>query len=478
MPEVDLLPLLGVRRSRAAVAAWIITVLLLILAATAVLTFGPWRPFSQKTHVVVADHSTRAVTVGENDQVDAPEAQVVREPIEGWLADLAREAGQGLLLGPGIAGAEVTAVFAPDTEWRRRLGAVARLHGLEVRHEDGFLEVSKAAQEPPPGSRVSAEEADSISTVPRPDAHRPPPPRLRNATRLVRLSHARASDLITALDKPLSSGGITAGFDAGTNSLVLGGPEAQLDDAVRLAEGLDIPRRRFLLEAHIVELSRSARHEMGVQWTLESNDLGAIVNFPTADGDGDGSSSILVATSGSHSLRARLSALESKGRVRVISRPRIVVVEGKPASIEAVRILRVRLPDQGAVVADADASVSVDAGRAFEEIPVGVTLQVEPSLQGEGNIVLRIVAKSSTLGPPQPPDNIPEELSRRVEADVVVADGHTAVLGGMLRETSSRSGTGVPVLRSIPLLGALFGRKSRERDVEELIVLVTPRLIS
>jgi len=275
----------------------------------------------------------------------------------------------------------------------------------------------------------------------------------------------------------LATGGVTAAFDAASNSLVLGGPEPQLADAERLVRGLDIPRRRFLLEAHIVELSRSARHEMGVQWTLESNDLGAIVNFPATDPEQEGGG-ILVATSGSHSLRAKLSALEADGHVRVISRPRIVVVEGKPASIEAVRILRVRLPDSGAVVADGDSSVAVDGGRAFEEIAAGVSLQVEPSLQGEGNVVLRITAKSSTLGPPQPPDDIPEELSRRVEADVVVADGHTAVLGGLLREGSSHSGTGVPVLRALPVVGALFGRRARERDVEELIVLVTPRLIS
>jgi general secretion pathway protein D len=119
----------------------------------------------------------------------------------------------------------------------------------------------------------------------------------------------------------------------------------------------------------------------------------------------------------------------------------------------------------------------LDSGRAFDEIPVGVTLNVEPSLQGDGNVVLRITAKSSTLGPPQPPDGIPEELSRRVEAEVAVADGDTAVLGGLLREGRSRSGSGVPVLRSIPVFGALFGEKQRSRDVEELIVLVTPHLV-
>jgi general secretion pathway protein D len=295
-------------------------------------------------------------------------------------------------------------------------------------------------------------------------------------TAVVRLANARAKDLLAALEKPLAGRGVGAGVDAATNTVVFAGPASAVGEAVRLARALDLPRRRFLLEAHIVELSRSARNEMGIQWTLESNDIGGIVDLPAADAPGEGAG-VLVATSGSHSLRARLSALESSGRIRVVSRPRVVVLEGKAASIEAVRILRVRLPDRGAVVSDSDSGVTLDSGRAFEEIPVGVTLSVEPSLQGDGNVVLRIVAKSSTLGPPQPPDDIPEELSRRVEAEVAVADGHTAVLGGLLREGHARSGTGVPVLRSLPLLGALFGKKSRNRDVEELIVLVTPHLV-
>jgi general secretion pathway protein D len=164
--------------------------------------------------------------------------------------------------------------------------------------------------------------------------------------------------------------------------------------------------------------------------------------------------------------------------VRVVSRPRVVVLEGRPASIESVRILRVRFPDRAAVVGEIDDGENLGAGeKAVEEIPVGVVLRVEPSIQGDGRIVLRIRAKSSTLGPPQPPDGIPEELSRMVDAEVSVADGETAVLGGLLREGENHSGAGVPLLRSIPLVGALFGRRKHEQDGEELVVFVTPRLL-
>jgi len=239
---------------------------------------------------------------------------------------------------------------------------------------------------------------------------------------------------------------------------------------------LDVPKRSFLLEAEIIEIKRNSRDERGIEWLLESGDAAGLVDFPGATASGE-QSGIIVATSGSHSLKARVSALAASGRVRVVSRPRVIVLEGKPASIESVRILRVRVPDRGAVVADGDdIAVNADA-RAVEEIPVGVSLVVEPAMQGQGKVVLRIRAKSSTLGPPLPPDDIPEELSRVVDAEIVVGDGETAVLGGLRREARSTSGAGVPVLRSVPLLGVLFGRRRAEQDGEELVVLVTPRLL-
>ena len=81
------------------------------------------------------------------------------------------------------------------------------------------------------------------------------------------------------------------------------------------------------------------------------------------------------------------------------------------------------------------------------------------------------------MGPPQPPDGIPEEFSRRVEAEVAVASGQTVVLGGMVREGTTAGHAGVPGLRSVPVLGVLFGKRLGEAESEELVFLVTPTLL-
>ena len=161
--------------------------------------------------------------------------------------------------------------------------------------------------------------------------------------------------------------------------------------------------------------------------------------------------------------------------MRVVSRPRVLVVDGSEASVESVRVLRVRLPSSGTVVGD-EVVTDGGTGQATEEIPVGVRLAVRPTLTGSGRIRLRVRAESSSLGAPLPPDDIPEEFSRTVEAELTLADGETAVLGGLVRDDERSGDRGVPGLHRVPGLGRLFGRRSDERESEELVVFVTPRV--
>ena len=404
-------------------------------------------------------------------------------PLAEWLADIAASAGRGLVVAPDVTGT-ATATFNESSGWRERLDALARVHGFELTVSERLIEARSAHAGRAPagnGDTFSADAAhepaaddddSSRSTTP---AAAVAPQEPEATARVLRPRHARASDLVAALSRAARSADVEAAADVSSNAVVLAGPEPGVERVAGLVHGLDVPRRRFVLEAEIVELSRSVREELGVRWSVEGT-VGGIGDFPAADAEGEGAG-IIVATDGAHALRARIGALEAEGRVRVVSRPRVVVLEGRPASIESVRILRVRFPDRTAVVGDVDDAGVLAGGRAVEEIPVGVTLEVEPSMQGDGRIVLRIRAKSSTLGPPQPPDGIPEELSRKIDAEVAIGDGETAVLGGLLREGRSRASAGVPVLRSIPGIGLLFGKREHEREGEELAVLVTPHLL-
>jgi Bacterial type II and III secretion system protein/Bacterial type II/III secretion system short domain len=399
--------------------------------------------------------------------------------VSDWLGEIAAAAGRGLIVAPEVDGiGQVSAVFDDATAWQERLAALARVHGFHYAVGDRLIEAWVRPRVPetiPPGQETAEEEPQPPVTGPPPLAAAPLAAEPATAAYVLRPAHARAADMVAALSKAARVGRVQVAADPGSNAVVIAGEQSAADEIAELARALDVPRRRFVLEAEIVELSRTARRELGVQWSIDGT-VAADIDFPAADTPGEGAG-IIVATDGAHTLRARIGALEADGQVHIVSRPRVVVLEGRPASIESVRILRVRFPDRAAVVGEIDKG-GVGGERAVEEIPVGVTLRVEPSMQADGRIVLRIRAKSSTLGPPQPPDGIPEELSRMVDAEVAVADGETAVLGGLLREGNNRSGAGVPFLRSVPILGLLLGKRAHDDDSEELVVLVTPHLLS
>jgi hypothetical protein len=402
-----------------------------------------------------------------SESAGASPVAVRARPLAQHLAEIAAAARRGLVLAPEVSG-DAVVVFDGEVSWQERLSALARVQGFQYATGEHLIEVWARGRD----ASIDAERASAAAVEASPPPDDDPP---QAATAVDRPVHARADDLVTAVAKAARAAKVQVAADPGSNAVVIAGEETGVETISALVRKLDVPRRRFVLEAEIVELSHKARQELGVRWSIDGT-VGALVDFPAGTAEGDGSA-IIVATDGANALRARIGALASDGHVRVIARPRVVVLEGRPASIESVRILRVRFPESNAVVTDVENASAVTGGRAVEDIPVGVTLRVEPSMQGDGRIVLRIRAKSSTLGPPQPPDNIPEELSRMVDAEVAVADGETAVLGGLLREAGRRSGSGVPLLRSVPLVGTLFGKREHESDDEELLVLVTPKLL-
>lgn len=449
---------------------------------------------------------------------DAPSMPPVRaepivqtRPLSAWLTDVARDAGRDLVLSPEVRG-DLTATHGSRLSWEQRLAAFGRVFGFDFAISDGLIEIaplaaargSRGQDRAHPASRDRAD-ADAMGDVAAPPlaalresgaaapaaqlagpgaaggaaaasapaapGEKPQPP---VETRVAALAHVPAKELAAVLAKAAEPLGVAIVADPVSNALLISGVRSAIDRASLLLRDLDRPRRRVLLEAKIVELTHSARLDLGVEWKV-SGDVGADVKFPPPVAAA-GRAAIIVATGGAYALDARISAMEAAGRVRVVSRPSVTMLEGSPATVESVRILRIRLPSRGSVVGDD--VVQVDNGtRATEEIPVGVRLEVTPAIRAGHRVLLRIKAKSSSLGAPLPPDDIPEELSRMVDAELEVGDGETAVLGGLQRESGERNAAGVPGLRSVPVLGTLFGRRTREREAEELLVMVTPRVL-
>jgi len=178
-------------------------------------------------------------------------------------------------------------------------------------------------------------------------------------------------------------------------------------------------------------------------------------------------------------LATALEAAEKEGNIRIISRPSIVTLNNVASTIRSERILRISLPTSTNIASGTGASAA-GAAVATEKAPIGIILTVTPQVSSDGYVLLNINVKSSSLADsPTSTANgvIPfDELNREAVANVVVRDGETIVIGGILKDTSQDSESGVPYLKDIPVLGWLFKSHRVQKDFEELMVFITPRV--
>jgi type IV pilus assembly protein PilQ len=200
-----------------------------------------------------------------------------------------------------------------------------------------------------------------------------------------------------------------------------------------------------------------------------------IADFPATISPGNGSAFDIALGSidGSKALDARITALETQGKAKVISRPKVTTANNQNACIASVIINRVRLPSAGTIIGGGGGAQAV----AFQEFTTGIILQVVPQVSADGFVLMQLKVVSSTPGQTTPPDNIPSTIDREASTTVLIKAGETLVLGGVFRDTSNDNENGIPYFRSIPGLGWLFKRMFRQNRREELLVFLTPRVV-
>jgi type IV pilus secretin PilQ/predicted competence protein len=296
--------------------------------------------------------------------------------------------------------------------------------------------------------------------------------------------------------------------DEFTNTLIVRDVERGIEAARDLVRRLDVQIPQVLIESSIVEATTDFTRDLGVQWGYNANvgpqtgtstghnfpgtvnfggsGLGSgstgvpfLFDFPANLGDSGGAALDLALGSltGSQALNMRITALEEKGKGRVISRPRVVTLNNVPATIQSLTVLRVRLPSTGTVINTGAGGAAGAQVNATERIETGITLEVTPQVSGDGFILLDMFAKSSQADFARQVDGIPTEITRQTTSQVLVRDGQTVVLGGIYRDTNALATRGLPFFDQIPGLGWLFKSDSRIKRREDLLVFITPRVL-
>ena len=378
-----------------------------------------------------------------------------------------------------------------DVPWDQALDVILRTNGLDQVTEGNVIRIA-------PVDKLR-QEREALSEAKRAQEN------LEDlGVEYLRVSYAQVDELREQVEGVLSERG-TVTIDERTNQLIVKDIRKGQDTAMELISRLDLRTPQVLLETQIVEGQRNMLRDLGFQWNYSyvqspatGNATGLnfpntvnvsggtgdgltdqAVNFPAVLTDAAGSAitAVLDSADGSRSLTSRLSALETEGRVRVVSRPQVATVNNKQAEIRSVETVRVRVPGAGTSIATGAGAAATGGGAtAFEEIDIGIELRVTPQASPDYYVLLDVNARSSAFGSTVV-DNIPSTIEREANSTILVKSGQTFALGGVYRINDTDQIQGVPWLKDIPFFGALFRRTFVDKSDEELIFFITPHIV-
>jgi type IV pilus assembly protein PilQ len=374
-----------------------------------------------------------------------------------------------------------------NVPWDQALDIVLKSKALGATHEGNILRIA-------PLSSLRAEDKarlDSKKEVEKLKAS------LEGVIETIPVNYSKASDLKGKITDLLSEGGKVQ-VDDRTNVIIIRDLRKNVEDVKALVAKLDSATPQVLIEARIVEVDTSFTRELGVQWggsykSEGSTQFGATgiqdtsgafipgqtltnskdftastvppnyaVNLPAAVGLGSGGGIAFGILSDSVRLDLSLSALEASGKGKVVSSPRVVTIDNKEAMIE-----------QGTQIPYSTVSAS---GTNVQFVDATLSLKVTPHITPEGSVIMKLEAKNDSPGETgasgQPAIN-----KKKATTEVLVRDGETAVIGGILQVTRKEDQQAVPWLSKIPILGFFFKHDTTQSSNRELLIFVTPKIL-
>lgn len=303
------------------------------------------------------------------------------------------------------------------------------------------------------------------------------------------------------------------GADADTNSIIITAGKQDLYSIMEMIAKLDVPTDQILIKANIVETTKNTARNLGVQWggafgqRLGNQNLfvtpggtggstvppgsalsgsyipgtfgtvapgltgiggqGYGVNFPAGpiSGVGPASLGLLFGTIGGNILDIQLSALQTDGKLNILSSPSLVTLDNQTAHTE-----------------NGDEVPFLTAGTATSPPTVtwkkvGLRLEITPHVIDAKNIKMTILVKKDELDMSRAVQGNPVIIQKETKTDLVVAEGETIVISGLTKQKGSRSDGGVPWFKEVPFLGWLFKGEGKSESMEEVLIFITPNII-
>lgn len=398
------------------------------------------------------------------------------------LRALARAADQNVIVSEKVAGKiNINIAQAP---WNQVFLGILRTQGLSYAWEGDIIRIMTADDMEQDLKRQARQREMKLTEQP--------------LTRIVPIKFSSAAKLKANLekfltidknDKPIGS----ILIDDHTNSLIIQAIRSDMTSILSVIEQLDQPTPQVLIEAYIVEANKDVARELGIQWgglarsgqgtgvgfatgrdsgalggTIDTNvnpTSGTVLDLPaqTLGGFDPFSLGLIYQNVGDVLLSVQLSALQDKGKLNILSSPSITTLDNQMAYIESGEEIPYQTVEDG--------EVNIEFKDAV------LRLEVTPHVIDDKSLKMYINVNKSEADFSRSVQGNPPIITKKAETNVIQLNGQTIVIGGLNKETTSDSDTGVPYFEDIPGLGYLFKRKGSDNRMEDLLIFITPHIL-
>ena len=300
-----------------------------------------------------------------------------------------------------------------------------------------------------------------------------------------------AQRLATTLEKILSGGAAPAGgaagagkaasgrvvVDTGSNTIIYQGNSEDYGQVRSLLETLDKATKEALIEVTVAELTLKNDFQVGVEWLAKEAKLdGSKVRFGTLGGLSVGSGGFSYARIDSAGdVRLLLNALASTNNATVLSSPRVVASSGETATIQVGQEVPIITSQQTTPTTGGTGGIL----QTVQYRTTGVILSVKPVIHSGDQVEIDVTQEVSSAGVTNTGVNTsPTFGTRRLQTKMTLKNGSTVMLGGLISNNKSSGQAGIPLLKDIPVVGQLFRTDTDHADRTELIVIITPYILS
>lgn len=391
-------------------------------------------------------------------------------PIKELLGMIAETSGFNIIIDSGVDKVPPMTLSLTNIPWDQALDTIMGLAKLVATKSANILTIKSLDQDRIEREAMAKAEQLKLGLEPL-------------VTKIFPISYADLTNLTTIITDYITKERGAIKTDERTNSLIVKDTVDVMERIKKIVELLDTQTPQILIESKIVEATESHARSIGLTNGINFGydpirsstvaSAGPGFNFSsTGRGTGTASGAFninIVSYKRLTNILMSLEMLETQSKVRIVTSPKVITQNKKPATITSTETTSF------AVVTQSVAGTIT----TFQQAPISMNLSVTPQVTNEGSINMQVNLTKGSFGDRPDPAGPPNTTQRAINTNVLVDNGSTVVLGGLYTNTSSESHSGIPFLKDLPLVGWLFRTPHNPNNTRsELLIFLTPRIIN